>query len=98
MGSWLADWDAPAAEDADHGEHAMPGMMSGDQMADLEQAESTEFDRLFLELMIAHHEGAIEMARTEQDEGSNAEAKALAEQIEDAQAEEVDRMTDLLAA
>lgn len=42
---------------------AMPGMLTPDQMARLEAARDTEFDRLFLEFMIQHHEGALTMVR-----------------------------------
>jgi len=51
----------PTAHDAMHTSHKMAGMASADQMAALAQAEGTAFDRLFLELMITHHEGAVKM-------------------------------------
>ena len=49
-------------------------------------------------MMIEHHEGAIEMARTEQDEGQNPDAIALAEDIEATQTAEIATMEDMLAA
>jgi uncharacterized protein (DUF305 family) len=50
---------------------SMPGMMSDAQMQQLTDASGAEFDRLFLEMMIMHHQGAIEMADTELVDGSN---------------------------
>ncbi|MBA3368264.1 MAG: DUF305 domain-containing protein, partial [Geodermatophilaceae bacterium] len=49
------------------------------------------------EAMIDHHTGAIQMAQTEQQDGASADAIALAEEIERAQTEEIDRMRELLA-
>jgi uncharacterized protein (DUF305 family) len=75
----------------------MPGMMSDEQMDELEAAPDGEFQDLFLEMMIEHHEGAIEMARTEQDDGRYPPAVALAEQIEAAQEAEIATMQGLLS-
>jgi uncharacterized protein (DUF305 family) len=65
-------------------------------MKKLEDAKGAAFDRKFAELMIAHHKGAIEMARTEQSQGSNPEAKALAKTIETAQQAEIEQMEKIL--
>jgi uncharacterized protein (DUF305 family) len=104
MTGWLEAWgeDVPAASmehgDMGHGSSsdAMPGMMTAEEMADLEQAEGTEFDRMFLEMMVEHHSGALEMARTEQAEGENPDAVALAEKIESDQETEIAEMQRLL--
>ncbi len=67
-------WRGPAADHAgmDHGamghdgagsDPAMPGMLTPDQMAALDAARGAAFDRLFLELMIQHHLGALTMVR-----------------------------------
>jgi len=65
MQGWLRDRGEPVPEptehDAMHTSHKMAGMASPDQMAELADAEGTAFDRLFLELMITHHEGAVKM-------------------------------------
>jgi uncharacterized protein (DUF305 family) len=53
---------------------------------------------MWLEMMIEHHEGAIEMARTEQATGENPDAIALAEDIETAQADEIGTMERLLGS
>ncbi|MBB6170260.1 uncharacterized protein (DUF305 family) [Nocardiopsis mwathae] len=90
----LEAWgEEPAADDADHGGH---GMMTGGQMADLEKATGDEFDRLFLELMIEHHEGAVHMAQEEIDDGVNPEATRMAEDIVDAQEGEIAEMKEML--
>jgi uncharacterized protein (DUF305 family) len=73
-------------------------MMSDQQMQQLEQASGAEFDRLFLQRMTEHHNGAIAMANTELATGQNPEAKALAQQIVDAQQAEIGEMQGLLAA
>lgn len=75
----------------------MPGMMSEDDMTALEDATGVEFDQMFLTMMIEHHEGAIVMAKTEIDSGTNPDAIALAEQIEAAQTAEIAEMEALLA-
>ncbi|RCV55862.1 DUF305 domain-containing protein [Marinitenerispora sediminis] len=92
--SMLEAWgEEPESGSMDHG---MPGMMSDEDMADLESATGDAFDQRFLELMIAHHEGAIEMAETEIDGGENPEAVALAEQVVEDQRAEIAQMTAML--
>ncbi len=103
MPGWLAGWGAPVpATDGNDmgsmGDNAMPGMMSEEEMTNLGDATGTSFDRQWLTLMIAHHEGAIAMAKTELSAGQNADAKALAQKIIDAQSSEIATMTPLLAA
>ncbi|SFO64045.1 protein of unknown function, partial [Pseudonocardia ammonioxydans] len=78
------------------GQGGMAGMMTPEQMGRLEQADGADFDRMFLEMMIAHHEGAVQMAQTELADGTNPEAKALAQQIVDAQQTEITAMRELL--
>ncbi len=75
---------------------AMPGMMSDAQMQELTDATGADFDRLFLQLMIVHHQGAINMAGTERLQGSNPAALALAESIKTSQTAEITEMQQLL--
>ena len=75
---------------------AMPGMMSDAQMQELTGATGADFDRLFLQLMIMHHQGAIEMSDTEIAQGSNPAALALAESIKTSQTAEITEMQQLL--
>lgn len=76
---------------------SMPGMMSDARMGELEGSDGSAFDRMFLESMIAHHEGAIEMADVEVADGVNPQAVELAEQIRTAQEAEIEVMEQLLA-
>lgn len=95
----LKKWGAAAESDMegmDHGSMSEPGMMSDQELARLEQAGGSEFDVMWTQLMIEHHQGAIEMAKAELREGSDAEAKALARRIVDAQEAEIREMTGLL--
>lgn len=98
LNGWLDAWgvnnDMPGMDHGDMG-HEMPGMGAED-MKKLEQANGAEFDRLFLELMIEHHQGAVDMSETVLDEGSNPEVKELAQQIIDAQEAEINEMRSLL--
>jgi uncharacterized protein (DUF305 family) len=75
---------------------AMPGMMSDGQMQQLGQASGREFDRMWLQMMIQHHTGAVQMAETELREGQNAQAKALAQKIIDEQRAQIAQMQKLL--
>ncbi|QOW37774.1 DUF305 domain-containing protein [Nocardia seriolae] len=76
--------------------HDMPGMMSMDQMTKLQGMSGAEFDKLWMQMMIQHHQGAITMANTELAQGSNADAKALAQSIVTAQQQEIAQMNTML--
>ncbi|MEU4235131.1 DUF305 domain-containing protein [Nonomuraea sp. NPDC026600] len=94
MKGWLTDWGKSAPEGGMG--HAMPGVMSEEDMTKLEAAKGKAFDKLFAEQMIAHHKGAIEMAETEQTSGSNPKAKELAKTIETAQQAEVEQLQKIV--
>ncbi|MEO5709004.1 MAG: DUF305 domain-containing protein [Nocardioidaceae bacterium] len=80
------------------GGDAMPGMMSADDMRRLQDTTDDQaFGDLWLRMMIEHHQGAIDMARTEQQDGESADALALAQRIATAQDGEIDTMRKLLA-
>ena len=100
MSGWLRDWGQPVPSTAPgmgHDQHTgMPGMMSDQEMNDLMTASGTGFDRMFLQMMIRHHQGAIEMATTEQQQGQHPDAKKLAGKIAADQAAEVTQMQGLL--
>jgi uncharacterized protein (DUF305 family) len=106
MTGWLQTWGAPAPTTGmnmpgmnmpgmDHG--SMPGMMTSDDMTKLGQVKGAGFDRLWLQMMIQHHQGAVEMAKTELQQGASNEAKQLAQQIIDAQQKEITTMNQLLS-
>lgn len=109
MTGWLTSWgkDVPTEGDdmagMDHSDmggdsSSMPGMMSDDQLDELKSSSGAGFDRMFLTMMLAHHEGAIEMAKAEQSDGENADAKALAVTIEKDQTAEIATMRTLLGS
>ncbi len=78
-----------------HGDHEMAGMASEEDMAKLATLESPEFDELFLNLMILHHEGALEMVSM-LDGTDKPEAKELAQHIVEVQKAEIALMNQLL--
>lgn len=108
MTKWLGDWDesvpATANDRMDHdmstmseGTADMPGMMSADEMSQLEAAADGAFQRLWLEMMVRHHEGAVEMAKAEKAAGKFMPALDLAASIITSQTTEIDEMKALLA-
>ena len=96
MKSWLTAWGAD--EGMSGMNHGTTGMMSDDDMMALQEASGADADKLFLEQMTLHHEGAIVMAQTELEAGENADAKAMAQAIVTSQTAEIQVMTDILAA
>ncbi len=108
MTGWLEDWSEPVPEtgggmdgmdgmDGMEGmDSSMPGMMSADDMTGLRQASDADFQTMWLELMVAHHEGAVEMARTEIADGRYQPAVDLADAIVISQSKEIDTMNGLL--
>ncbi|MFD3427712.1 DUF305 domain-containing protein [Nocardia fluminea] len=86
---------APSATEG-HGGHDMPGMMTDAQMSSLQAANGADFDRQWLEMMIAHHEGAVEMAQTELNAGVNPRARQLATKIVADQEAEITTMRGML--
>ncbi|WP_413451265.1 DUF305 domain-containing protein [Georgenia phoenicis] len=101
MTSWLEAWGEETSpmggmEGMDHGDMDMEGMSQEEAMAELESLSDAEFDQRFLELMIAHHRGAVDMAQEELDGGENPEALDLAQKIIDDQQAEISEMEELL--
>ncbi len=98
MTSWLTAWGEPteAGGHAGHEGMDMDGMSQEEMMAQLEGLSGTEFDRAFLEGMIAHHQGAVEMSETQLADGQNPDALALAEKIIADQQAEIAAMQELL--
>jgi uncharacterized protein (DUF305 family) len=106
MTGWLQDWGQPvpdASGGMDHSMDGMEGMMMSGMMSEadmdrLGEAEGTAFDRLWLELMILHHEGAVAMAEDELADGKSPDVEQLAQAIITAQQAEIAEMETLLAA
>lgn len=103
MASWLSGRGQDVPPEAtnpnltDHGSHAMPGMASAADLAELADATGVQADRLFLELMIRHHRGALAMvdehARTDADE----RVEESAAEIYVTQRKQIDQMKEMLA-
>jgi uncharacterized protein (DUF305 family) len=104
MQQWLRDRGEdvpdPTAHSAMQTDHMMAGMATPEQMAELAAAEGSDFDRLFLELMIRHHEGAVSMVEELLDQPGAAYDPVLFEFTNDVtndQTTEIERMSALLA-
>jgi uncharacterized protein (DUF305 family) len=89
MKSW------PGVKESTHAGHMMDGMLSDDELDALREASGTEFDRLFLQGMIKHHQGAIEMAMDVKDSKSKVVADLSAAIIKQ-QEIEIAAMNELL--
>lgn len=110
MTTWLEAWGEPVPDvsdmmsdmggmdmgEMDMGDMDMPGMMSEDEMSALADAKGAEFETMWLEMMVEHHLGAVEMAQTEQTDGQYQPAIDLAEQIETSQTAEIEQMQTML--
>jgi uncharacterized protein (DUF305 family) len=117
MQTWLRDHGEAVPDPADpHGGHAghagmdmsmgdhqmlMPGMLTPEQLAQLDRARGKEFDRLFLTFMIQHHEGALTMVKTLFDSpgaGQTPEIFGYATGVDADQRAEIERMKGMLGA
>ncbi|MEU0543619.1 DUF305 domain-containing protein [Nocardia sp. NPDC005978] len=88
---------APSATAGGHAGHGgMSGMMTEAQMTELQGLTGVEFDRMWMRMMIEHHEGAITMANAELTDGVNPDAKAMAKAIVTGQQTEIDQMRTML--
>ena len=102
MQEWLRARDEEVtAVDAHHahGAHLMPGMLTAEEMTRLEQADGNEFDRLFLELMIEHHRGALTMVEellAQEGAAQDSQLFAFTSDITADQSMEIDRMDLML--
>jgi uncharacterized protein (DUF305 family) len=109
--AWLADWDQPAPETirdhanahaAERGEEVeipggdLPGMPDASELEELEGLSGAEFEERWLELMIAHHEGALEIAEQAEEYGEFAPAVKLARTVAATQQDQVEQMEALL--
>ena len=105
MSGWLTSWGEQVPQDMsgmdsgmdhDMSSSATPGMMSDADMGKLEKASGADFDTMFLTMMVEHHEGAIDMAKTEKADGSYAPATELAADVITAQSAEIEQMDKML--
>ncbi len=106
MTGWLTGWgqsvDGMEGHNMEGMEMAdmpgMEGMMTSEEMTGLEAATGPAFDKLWLEMMVRHHEGAVVMSKTVGTDGKAAAVKELAGKIISAQEAEIAEMNKLLAA
>lgn len=75
----------------------MPGMATKQQIERLGSARGADFDRLYLTLMIPHHQGALIMTKDVLSNGSDVTVQGLAREVVSSQQPEINRMRDLLA-
>lgn len=98
MNRWLTGHDLPAVNPKDgHAHGRMPGMATAEDMARLAAASGAEFDRLFIDLMIRHHEGAIRMATEVQTTGVDVRVQEMADDVIAEQTDEIRRMQGMRA-
>jgi uncharacterized protein (DUF305 family) len=109
MYAWLELWGLPQSSTIDfmawmdgHGSHGsgepMPGIATPAQVEQLREATGIEAERLFLELMIVHHEGAVKMSEAALERAHTDEVTQLAQSVIDSQSREIGIMRDMLAA
>ncbi|CAM2837158.1 DUF305 domain-containing protein [Saccharomonospora xinjiangensis] len=94
------------SDHGDHGDHSdhdghaghdrMPGMATEEQLAELRAATGEEFDRLFCELMITHHEGALTMAEDYLPRGLEPRALAMAQEVVTTQTAEIEHLRAMM--
>jgi uncharacterized protein (DUF305 family) len=100
MQAWLREWGvAPAGDMSDHmGHMGMDGMLSAAELDELEGLSGTTFERAWLEGMVRHHEGAIDMAEQVLEDGVHEPTRQLARTVITTQSAEITQMREMLAA
>jgi uncharacterized protein (DUF305 family) len=98
MKALLLQWDVDPNAMGDHGGHGagMQGMVDDATMTKLKSLNGPQFDTLWLQAMIGHHQGAIEMAKAEIANGQSVDMKAMATNMVTAQQAEINQMKQML--
>jgi uncharacterized protein (DUF305 family) len=97
MTDLLREWDEPVPETSrDHANAHAEDHGDDERSSELERVPDADFEEVFLEQMIIHHEGAIDMAHTEQEQGTHQRVVELARRIESAQRKEIELMESRL--
>ena len=103
MQGFLNEWGVESDPNSDpHAGHKMSGdeshgMMTDEELAELKNLSGAEFEKMWLTMMLAHHQGAVKMAETVIADGKDSRVKTLAETIINAQQEEIAQINTLLA-
>lgn len=108
MSTWLQLWDrtvpsmgpgmAAPSMSPPVGHGMMPSMRPLPDLGRMQTMTGEQFDRMFLQLMIAHHEDAVEMAKAEIAGGADPAVKQLAEKIQASQTAQIEQMRQMLGA
>ena len=98
MTGWLTAAGEPVAMDASEGHDmsSMEGMMTAEEMDAMAAMTGADFDKIWLQMMIEHHQGAISQSQTVKANGSNTDVLTLADTIITAQQGEITEMQALL--
>ncbi|MDP2287277.1 MAG: DUF305 domain-containing protein [Actinomycetota bacterium] len=105
MAQWLTDWDAPILPPSSPSGHEMgnmadprsSGMMSDEELSLLLKSTGSAFDQMWLQMMIAHHQGAIMMADQVLESTTNLDVRDLAQMVIEGQTAEITTMQELLS-
>jgi uncharacterized protein (DUF305 family) len=89
---WLKTWGKPTTADTAGMTMTMPGAMTDKDMTMLESMKGMDFDMMFAQMMVKHHEGSIQMAEDEQAKGASSEAKAMAADMVKTRQAEADQL------
>lgn len=97
MKGWLKEWGQPTMDELpEHDMSTMEGMVSEADMKQLATLTGAEFDAAWLKAMIAHHEGALKMAKDVKAEGKHPDVAELADAVIAAQTAEIEEMSPLV--
>lgn len=96
--SWMAGTDMAGMDMNARGHGLMPGMANAQELDELRAAQGTDFDVLFLRLMIRHHQGGSAMANYAAAHADVETVRTLARSIAETQAAEIGTLTDMLTA
>lgn len=108
MSSWLQQWGKPVPSmgpgmampsmSPPMGHGMMPSMGPMPDLGQMQSMTGEQFDQMFLQMMIAHHEGAVAMAKAEITGGANPAVKQLAQKIQASQTAQIQQMRQMLGA
>ena len=98
MTDLLTAWGEPTEMDMDMPgmDMSVPGMASEDEMAALSEASGAEFDRMFAQMMVSHHGGALQMCQEVETGGVNPDVQGSAATIQEEQSAELDTLETVL--
>jgi uncharacterized protein (DUF305 family) len=98
--AFLVQWKETPESDTGHAGHhsQMQGMVDEATIARLQTLNGVDFDTLWLQSMISHHQGAVEMAKAQIANGENGDAIGVAKKIVETQQAEISQMKQMLGS